>query len=150
MVLSQRTAAILGAVLLSCLLFSTLHDSAAPAVEYLSSSTSSTTKADPPAHPPPPPPLTPPPLDCTAAGCLPTYIVLGAGKTGTSSLYGYLSGHPSILPAVQKQVHYYKYSYSSGQKWYRAQFPPASSFSESASPPVIATGEAAPGYLPYP
>ena len=41
--------------------------------------------------------------------CRPGFIIIGAGKCGTSSLYHYLVGHPRVLPAVQKQIHYWVY-----------------------------------------
>jgi hypothetical protein len=49
--------------------------------------------------------------DAIAAGidgmCRPGFIIIGAGKCGTSSLYHYLTGHPRILPAYSKQIHYF-------------------------------------------
>ena len=42
--------------------------------------------------------------------CRPGFIILGAGKCGTSSLYHYLIGHPRVLPAAEKQIHYFKVS----------------------------------------
>lgn len=46
----------------------------------------------------------------TAGLCRPGFLILGAGKCGTSSLYHYLVGHPRVLPAVEKQIHYFKVS----------------------------------------
>lgn len=40
--------------------------------------------------------------------CRPGFLILGAGKCGTSSLYHYLVDHPRVLPAIEKQIHYYK------------------------------------------
>lgn len=40
--------------------------------------------------------------------CKPGFLIIGAGKCGTSSLYHYLIGHPRVLPASEKQVHYFK------------------------------------------
>jgi hypothetical protein len=39
--------------------------------------------------------------------CRPGFIILGAGKCGTSSLYHYLLGHPRVAPAFEKQIHYF-------------------------------------------
>ena len=39
--------------------------------------------------------------------CRPGYLIIGQGKCGTSSLYHYLTGHDRVLPAVQKQIHYF-------------------------------------------
>jgi hypothetical protein len=43
-------------------------------------------------------------------GCRPGFLIIGAGKCGTSSLYHYLTGHPRVLPAFAKQIHYFKVS----------------------------------------
>ena len=39
--------------------------------------------------------------------CRPGFIIIGAGKCGTSSLYHYLVGHPRVAPAFSKQIHYF-------------------------------------------
>ena len=44
----------------------------------------------------------------TAGMCRPGFLIIGAGKCGTSSLYHYLVDHPRVLPAKQKQIHYFK------------------------------------------
>ena len=44
--------------------------------------------------------------------CRPGFIIIGAGKCGTSSLYHYLTdGHPRIIPAFSKQIHYFVVSF---------------------------------------
>ena len=35
--------------------------------------------------------------------CLPSFLIIGAGKAGTSSLYYYLQDHPQVEAAAQKQ-----------------------------------------------
>lgn len=79
--------------------------------------------------------------------CRPGFIIIGAGKCGTSSLYHYLVGHPRVLPAKNKQIHYFKYWSFRPMKWYLSNFPPAKTF---LSHGALMTGEASPGYLPYP
>ena len=71
----------------------------------------------------------------------PSYLIIGAGKSGTSSLYEYLSHHSKFKSSTTKQVHYFKYSYKKGMNWYLKHFD---------SDPHFLTGESAPGYLPYP
>jgi len=44
-----------------------------------------------------------------AGSCRPGFLIIGAGKCGTSSLYQYLTQHPRVLPASKKQIHYFKY-----------------------------------------
>lgn len=39
--------------------------------------------------------------------CRPGFLIIGAGKCGTSSLYHYLLGHPRVAPAYSKQIHYF-------------------------------------------
>lgn len=76
--------------------------------------------------------------------CRPGFIIIGAGKCGTSSLYHYLAGHPRVLAAKNKQVDYYRYFSSRSMKWYLSNFPTAESFLSSGA---LMTGEASPGYL---
>ncbi|KAL3906004.1 MAG: hypothetical protein SGILL_009452, partial [Bacillariaceae sp.] len=80
-------------------------------------------------------------------GCRPGFLIIGAGKCGTSSLYHYLIGHPRVLPAFEKQIHYFKYHLTKPLGWYYSFFPTPQSFLEHGG---LMTGEASPGYLPYP
>lgn len=79
--------------------------------------------------------------------CRPGFIIIGAGKCGTSSLYHYLTGHPRVLPAREKQIHYFKYYTRYPMRWYLKHFPSSESFLSSGT---LMTGEASPGYLPEP
>lgn len=79
--------------------------------------------------------------------CRPGFIIIGAGKCGTSSLYHYLSAHPRVLPAREKQIHYFKYYSDYPMKWYLSHFPSATTFLSNGA---LMTGEASPGYLPEP
>ena len=38
---------------------------------------------------------------------LPTFVVIGSQRGGTTSLYEYLIQHPLIMPAQRKEVHYF-------------------------------------------
>ena len=76
--------------------------------------------------------------------CRPGFVIIGAGKCGTSSLYHYLIGHNRVLPAKDKQIHYFKYWTSRPMKWYLSNFPPAKTFLSNGA---LMTGEASPGYL---
>jgi hypothetical protein len=84
---------------------------------------------------------------------LPSFIVIGAMKCGTSSLYQYLAQHPCVLPARRKEVHYFDDSnYESGIAWYKANFPMsivARTIGFRNRQQVI-TGEASPYYLSFP
>jgi hypothetical protein len=50
-------------------------------------------------------------IDDLSDYCRPGFIIIGTGKSGTSSLYHYLTSHDRVLPASQKQIHYFKVQY---------------------------------------
>ncbi len=74
---------------------------------------------------------------------LPDFIIIGAQKCGTSSLFYYLSQHPMIRMPVQKEIHYYNYYADHGKspQWYRSHFPLKIKCVGKL------TGEASPSYL---
>lgn len=83
---------------------------------------------------------------------LPDFIIVGAQRSGTTSLYHYLSGHPSVRVARRKEVHFFDFNFHRGMRWYRSNFP--SIFHKAYVHRVrgrdILTGEASPYYLFYP
>jgi len=79
--------------------------------------------------------------------CRPGFLIIGAGKCGTSSLYHYVVQHPKVAPARQKQIGFFKYFLDKGLKCYLSFFPSTEEFVSSGA---LITGEAFPGYLPYP
>jgi hypothetical protein len=55
---------------------------------------------------------------------LPTFLIVGAQRCGTTSLYRALAQHPLIAkPVLRKGVHYFDVAYDRGLSWYRAHFP---------------------------
>ncbi|MFP3938683.1 MAG: sulfotransferase family protein [Thermoanaerobaculia bacterium] len=54
---------------------------------------------------------------------LPDFLVLGAMRAGTSSLYRYLGAHPRVSPSLRKEVEYFTRWYHRAEGWYRAHFP---------------------------
>lgn len=58
----------------------------------------------------------------SAAGPLPSVIIPGTMRGGTTSLYRYLAGHPQIAPSIKKEVHYFDLHCGRGDDWYRRQF----------------------------
>jgi hypothetical protein len=92
-------------------------------------------------------PIDPTLTDDLSGLCRPGFLIIGAGKCGTSSLYHYLTDHPRVLPAKEKQIHYFKYYMQYPMQWYLRHFPTASSFLAAGA---LMSGEASPGYLPYP
>jgi hypothetical protein len=54
----------------------------------------------------------------------PGFIVVGAQRAGTTTLYRVLSEHPSVVrPTVSKGIGYFDVHYSRGMRWYRGHFP---------------------------
>jgi hypothetical protein len=78
---------------------------------------------------------------------LPSFIVIGVQRSGTTTLYNLLAEHPSVLPALVKEVHFFDLSFQKGLNWYRGHFPLSSSHK---SKPGIITGEASPYYIFHP
>jgi hypothetical protein len=54
---------------------------------------------------------------------LPGLIIPGAMKSGTTSIFEYLRGHPQLLPSHKKEIHYFDLNFRRGVKWYARQFP---------------------------
>ncbi|HYK32135.1 MAG TPA: sulfotransferase [Streptosporangiaceae bacterium] len=55
---------------------------------------------------------------------LPGFLIIGAQRCGTTSMYRALSSHPAVRKAVlHKGVHYFDMNYERGIGWYRAHFP---------------------------
>lgn len=53
---------------------------------------------------------------------LPDAVVLGAMKSGTSSLHHYLVQQPGVIEPLRKEVHYFDLNFARGEAWYRAHF----------------------------
>jgi Sulfotransferase domain len=82
---------------------------------------------------------------------LPDFVIIGAAKAGTTSLYGWLSEHPYVSPATHKEVHYFDYNHYRGEDWYRAHFPlerERAAFTAEHGRPFL-TGEASPPYIAH-
>ncbi|MCW8840753.1 MAG: sulfotransferase domain-containing protein [Gammaproteobacteria bacterium] len=55
---------------------------------------------------------------------LPDFIIIGAQKAGTTSLFKYLSMHHALQPSITtKELHFFDSNYDKGEKWYRSNFP---------------------------
>lgn len=72
-------------------------------------------------------------------GRLPDFVIIGAIRSGTTSLARYLGSHPDIYMARQKEVHYFDSRLEKGAEWYASQFGEAR--------PSQACGEATPAYM---
>jgi hypothetical protein len=73
---------------------------------------------------------------------LPDFVVIGAQRAGTTSLYWYLVQHPDIASAYTKEIHYFDRHHARSVRWYRAHFP--------RDGRGRITGEATPYYLFHP
>ncbi len=80
---------------------------------------------------------------------LPGFLIMGAQRCGTTSMYRALAEHPSVRKAVlHKGVHYFDMNYDHGLGWYRAHFPLARRPAASADAEL--TFESSPYYLFHP
>lgn len=79
----------------------------------------------------------------SGARMLPSFLVVGAKRSGSTSLFEYVSSHPRVSPChVQKGTHYFDVNFDRGWRWFRASFPIAV--------PGKITGEASPYYMFHP
>ncbi|MEH1918615.1 sulfotransferase domain-containing protein [Nostoc sp.] len=83
---------------------------------------------------------------------MPHFIIIGAQKCGTTSLYEYLQQHSFVAPATTKEIHFFDINFSQGISWYRMHFPSVlykyrnkQTFGQN-----IITGEASPYYIFHP
>ena len=74
---------------------------------------------------------------------LPDFLIVGAMKAGTSSLFAALRQHPLVAPPYRKECHYFTLGRPAGRSlsWYRAHFPLRARMGRGAI-----TGEATPEY----
>jgi hypothetical protein len=72
----------------------------------------------------------------------PTFLIPGAGKSGTSSLRAHLNEHPQIFFCRAKEPNYFAHAYDLGEDWYTDLFRSATS--------GMAAGEASTHYFWFP
>lgn len=54
---------------------------------------------------------------------LPSFLIIGGAKCGTTSLYAHLIEHPNILPASLKEVDFFQHIRNTKTSFYRSHFP---------------------------
>jgi hypothetical protein len=89
---------------------------------------------------------------------VPEFVIIGAKRCGTTSLYRYLGEHPQVAPMFpsarriplmrsdQKGVHYFESNHARGNRWYRSFF--RSKWARQRAGQIA--GEASPYYLFHP
>ncbi len=80
---------------------------------------------------------------------LPDFVIIGAQRCGTTSLYEYLVADVSVRRALTKEVRYVDVNHHRGERWYRAHFPRERTLRRRRAAPIL-TGEASPDYVLYP
>ena len=86
---------------------------------------------------------------------LPDYVIIGAAKCGTTSLFRYLHAHPGIQASAVKEVHFVdsERNFARGERWYRSWFPAERELVREGRAQGIdraLSGEATPNYLAHP
>lgn len=76
---------------------------------------------------------------------LPQFLIIGAQKAGTSSLFSYLNQHPEVMAATRKEAGFFSKKYSKGSSWYRTRFPSKENIKSG-----YISGEATPEYFFHP
>jgi hypothetical protein len=76
---------------------------------------------------------------------LPSALIIGAQRSGSTSLFNYLAQHPDVLTPLGKEIHYFDLHYARGPRWYRGRFP----YAHRLRPPAL-TIDATPYYLAHP
>ncbi len=88
----------------------------------------------------------------SALRIFPDFLVIGAQRSGTTSLYRALVRHPDVARTVMgKGVHFFDVDHARGAEWYRGHFPTAARRRIAAlGGRNLVTGEASPYYLFHP
>ncbi len=83
---------------------------------------------------------------------LPDFLIIGAQRGGTTSLYHYLQAQLCLELTATKELHFFDRRFHEGLAWYRAHFPTLLEkyFAQSFHRRAFLTGEATPGYLFHP
>jgi Sulfotransferase domain len=84
---------------------------------------------------------------------LPSYLIIGAQRAGTTSLHRYLVQHPAVRTMLRtKGVHFFDTNYGRGISWYASRFPTRLSgwYLRRRHGTELVTGEASPYYVFHP
>lgn len=75
---------------------------------------------------------------------LPDFLIVGAQRAGSSSLFAYVCAHPGVTEPTHKEIHFFDNNWFRGLGWYRRYFPLRARMGGRI------TGEASPYYLFHP
>lgn len=79
---------------------------------------------------------------------LPSFLIIGTARGGTTSLFHYLTLHPQVAAPLKKEIAFFCTHYHKGINRYRLHFPFQKKYNNSESRKI--TGEASPYYLSHP
>ena len=79
------------------------------------------------------------PRDRKVIGRLPTFLIIGAQRSGTTTLARRLGEHPQVFMAPRKELEFFDQHFDKGLEWYSSFFATAKD--------EIQLGEASPSYL---
>ena len=71
---------------------------------------------------------------------LPTFLICGIQKGGTTALHAYLAGHPDVFCPERKELNFFDQNWERGLAWYERHF------EDAAAHDPVAIGEASPHY----
>ena len=84
----------------------------------------------------------------------PEYLLIGAQRSGTTSLYRYLADHPGVAPVtfLRKEIQFFSLHYWRSVDWYWGHFPTRlfTRLAERRTGRRLLTGEASPYYIFHP
>ncbi len=75
---------------------------------------------------------------------MPSFLIIGAKKCGTTSLFHYLCEHPNVGEPTWKEISYFNIYYDRGNAWYKSFFPISLPKLDSQ---YLMTGEATASYI---
>ena len=83
---------------------------------------------------------------------LPNFLIIGAARSGTTSMYEYLSQSPNILAPTGKEIYFFDKNFQRGINWYKKFFPTKNQMSNHSNEinQKVITGEATPRYIHHP
>jgi hypothetical protein len=86
------------------------------------------------------------------ARMMPSFLIVGAQRSGTSALYEYLVRHPAIGRSTTEEVHYFTHNFDRGVAWYRGHFPTVlrQAYVRRRHGLELICGEATPYYMFHP